>query len=92
MASKAASIKSPIAEINARTIRPFSCINKLVALFMAERRIKYQTNEVKAQTNPRIDMPRAKLNPSGTNAGINATANIAALTLVLLHPLLRSNS
>jgi hypothetical protein len=37
-------------------------------------------------------MPRAKLNPSGTNAGINATANIAALTLVLLHPLLRSNS
>ena len=47
---------------------------------MAESRIKYQTNEVKAQTNPRIDMPRAKLNPSGTNAGINATANIAALT------------
>ena len=80
MASKAASIRRPTAEINVRTSRPFSCINKLAALLMAESRIKYQTNEVRAQTNPRIEMPRAKLNPSGTNAGINATANIAALT------------
>ena len=57
---------------------------KLLAFPILNTRGRYQHIEVKLQIQPRIKIPRAKLNSSGTNAGKKATAMTAAFALVRL--------
>jgi len=72
----------PSADIAVRVLRAAGLPKNLEALCTARISDEYQEVETVACTPERMNIPHPNGNSFGTNWGINATANTAALTFV----------
>ena len=72
----------PAAEIPVSVLRTLGLAKKTEDLSTANIKTLYQENETVACTKHNINIPVPKAKCLGTNCGMNATANTAALTFV----------